>query len=203
MPEPKTMRLPVMPIRGTAEWDAWRAKISAALRGRPKPPRTVQHRANLSTAKRKNPCSPAVLAANQARRGSRWSHTPEAIEKIRIAVNARIPKPEWSVRAGIRKSEKARERFWTRLDKSSDCWLWTGATDKDGYGDTHYVGIGKKAHRVAYALSIGPIPSGGCVLHRCDTPRCCNPEHLYLGTPADNARDREERQRGRWSKQSR
>lgn len=193
--------LPTTPARGTPEWDAWRAKLSAALKGKPKPPRSAEHIRKLTEAKRKNPRPPALLAANAKRRGTTWSHTQEARQRISEGLRRREHRPEWSVKAGQSKSAKARERFWNGLDRSSgECWLWTGALDRDGYGATHFVGVAKKAHRVAFALTNGPIPKGGCVLHRCDTPHCCRPDHLYLGTPADNARDREERGRGRWSR---
>lgn len=79
--------------------------------------------------------------------------------------------------------------FEKRIDKSGECWSWTGGTNKDGYG---VVSIGRKrwlAHRFAYTLSHGPIPDGLMVLHSCDNPPCCRLEHLFLGTRADNVAD--------------
>ncbi len=80
------------------------------------------------------------------------------------------------------------DRFWAKVHKGSDCWNWIGATN-GRYGD---LWLGRKlvrAHRFAYELLIGPIPSGLWVLHRCDNGLCVKPEHLFVGTNADNQRD--------------
>jgi hypothetical protein len=85
------------------------------------------------------------------------------------------------------------ERFWTKVRKTDNCWIWTGAKKQRGYG---VIGIGSRnpwyialAHRVAYELLVGPIPQGKNVLHHCDNPTCVNPEHLFLGDQFDNAHD--------------
>lgn len=82
------------------------------------------------------------------------------------------------------------DRFWSKVDKSGDCWLWTAAkTFEGGYGQ---LGIGGKlvlTHRLVYEMTYGPIPASLMVLHRCDNPSCVRPEHLFLGTAKDNARD--------------
>ena len=88
------------------------------------------------------------------------------------------------------------DRFWSKVDKSEDCWLWTAATDPNGYGRVRYNRENNKAHRVAWILTNGKIPIGLCVLHDCDNPPCVNPDHLYVGTMADNCRDRDEKGRG-------
>lgn len=92
-----------------------------------------------------------------------------------------------------RRRKPLRERFDAKWcpEPFSGCWLWTaGALSGMQYGtfgvDT---GVSHLAHRVSWELHRGPIPEGLCVLHRCDTPLCVNPEHLWLGTYADNNED--------------
>lgn len=77
------------------------------------------------------------------------------------------------------------------------CWEWTHGRYKFGYGRIEVAGKKWHAHRLAWTLWNGEIERGLCVLHKCDNPPCCNPEHLYLGTHKDNIRDAIVR--GRWS----
>lgn len=81
------------------------------------------------------------------------------------------------------------KRFEGRLDKTSACWLWTGFRVETGYGRYWADGKSWRAHRYAYEQFVGPIGDLQ-VLHSCDNPPCCNPDHLFLGTPLDNALDR-------------
>ena len=91
-----------------------------------------------------------------------------------------------------------KERFerFVSPEPNTGCWLWTGAHDASGYG---HFGVASstpnRAHRVAYRLYCGEIPPGAIVRHKCDTPACVNPNHLLLGSSADNASDRSERGR--------
>ena len=82
------------------------------------------------------------------------------------------------------------------------CWVWKLSKDHVGYGRLK-VSLGSRdrfvftsAHRYAYQIWNGEIPGGMCVLHRCDNPPCCNPEHLFLGTHSDNMRDMHTKGRG-------
>ena len=82
-------------------------------------------------------------------------------------------------------------RFWSKVDKSGDCWLWTGARDHRGYGRFQ---VGRRhgtvlAHRLAWELHYQPIPDGILVCHTCDNPPCIRPDHLFQGTQRDNMGD--------------
>lgn len=91
------------------------------------------------------------------------------------------------------------ERFWANINKVGSCWLWTGI-NTDRYGKLKISGKMVLAHRYSYELHFGTIPDGLFVLHKCDTPACVNPDHLFLGTKQDNAADREQKGRGRDSR---
>ena len=80
------------------------------------------------------------------------------------------------------------DRLNADMDKDGDCWLWTGFATR-GYGMFSFHGRQHYAHRAAYECFVGPIPEGSYVMHKCDTPGCCNPAHLTLGTSRDNALD--------------
>ena len=96
-------------------------------------------------------------------------------------------------------------RFWENIDKgnSDECWLWNKSVDETGYGKLFILNPetmknqGLDAHRFSYLIHNGTIPENLCVLHSCDYRRCCNPEHLWLGTKGDNNKDMYAKGRGR------
>lgn len=94
--------------------------------------------------------------------------------------------PRWPSQPGLA------ERFWSCVDRtggSESCWEWRLSRYRGGYGKTSDAGKSLYAHRVAYELSVGPIPPGMEVCHSCDNPPCCNPSHFFLGTHHQNLMD--------------
>lgn len=91
------------------------------------------------------------------------------------------------------------ERFWKRVAKTEECWLWTGYVNPNGYAQ---MGVGKYekvyVHHVSFEMHVGPIPEGAVIRHRCDVRHCVRPDHLVAGTQQDNINDMWERKRAHY-----
>ena len=98
---------------------------------------------------------------------------------------------------------EAREaKFWEKVDVRSpdECWNWKGALGSSGYAQFRLWIGGKRKNfsgsRVAYSYAVGPIPDRLLACHKCDNPKCVNPNHIFLGTQSDNITDMAAKKRG-------
>lgn len=87
-------------------------------------------------------------------------------------------------------------RFWAKVDRTGDCWIWTAARHIKGYGQFWHLGKMSQAHRVAYESLVGPIPNGMQLDHVCHMRCCVNPEHLHPVTSKENSENRATGNRG-------
>lgn len=113
----------------------------------------------------------------------------EDLEAMDDAIEGRYPKGPAHIAQTVSNSSTTEEWFLKRVEKSEDCWLWTGSRNSKGYGKFENKGRNWMAHRWSYEHYTGPIPSGLFVLHRCDVKNCVNPEHLFVGTHRANMAD--------------
>lgn len=92
-------------------------------------------------------------------------------------------------------------RLWSEVERKrpNECWPWIGATDKDGYGRFRWQYKMYRSHAVAFRVAFPDEEITPCVLHTCDNPPCCNPNHLFGGTQGVNVYDRHSKGRTRWN----
>ncbi len=94
------------------------------------------------------------------------------------------------------RKENTQDYILSRISKAkNDCWIWTGTIGSDGYGKAKRDGKTVRAHRLSYAFYKGDIPANTCVCHRCDTPLCVNPDHLWIGSHIENELDKTQKGR--------
>lgn len=147
------------------------------------------------------------------------SHIPEA--RVCEACGAKYPKKPGVSRGQFERSRACsrscatrlghpnrvwpslEDRFWAKVDKNPghgpgrECWIWTGSRDEFGYGRFNRNGSGGSAHRAGYEITVGAIPAGFVIRHKCDNPACVRPDHLETGTSQDNSDDQVNRGRAR------
>lgn len=116
------------------------------------------------------------------------NHLQDSSVESGIAIT---PSASGSRRRRFKKGVSLTEKFWAQVVKTPTCWLWIGATDKDGYGQIHNPETKRpmKAHRLSWILHHGPIADSVHILHRCDVRNCVAPHDLFEGDQDANMKD--------------
>lgn len=142
------------------------------------------------------------MQGNRSARAQRWAYKltygeiPARRSVKRTCASPMCVRPEHLTLIGSRGDIS--ERFWDKVTKTDGCWVWNGSRQPFGHGTLHVGGRAGRhqlAHRISWELHYGAIPEGAYVLHRCDTPWCVRPDHLFTGSHADNQRDMKDKGR--------
>lgn len=117
---------------------------------------------------------------------------------IRSPKKEKLPRFEWKKATEEQKLQRITEAFEKSVIKGNKCWEWLGNIYPNGYGKfpCSINGVRPSAHRISWMIHYGIIPPDKIICHTCDNRSCTNPQHLFLGTQADNIRDMHEKNRG-------
>ncbi len=142
----------------------------------------------------------SIVANNEPTRAFAQSQTANAIAKRakRAALRDAGLTSRGTAPQCILPGTPLADRLWPFVDKTGDCWAWTGCHDNNGYGQVKTDEGLLRTHVLAWRLTHGDIPEGIEVCHNCpggDNPGCCNPAHLFLGTHAQNIQDAVDKER--------
>ncbi|WP_425602117.1 HNH endonuclease [Stenotrophomonas geniculata] len=139
----------------------------------------------------------AAIAKEMYLRGDSFTKIGKSLGVFRTTVAKVINGTHWAEFSGGPTTRNEPDPIFSNYTPvpESGCWIWLGGWDRRGYGKTGGNARSIKAHRLFFERFNGPIETGLIICHKCDTPACVNPSHLYQGTHQDNADDRVRRGR--------